>query len=716
MSASFAEELRSRTDSALEHLFAARTDLINPVPSDIASLAARANSVPSVLRARDALTRFEYDLLTAAALSEEPFTESEVLALTGTKAKETFQSLVAKALIYSEGKKFRLPSSVRSVIGDYPAGLGPKAKKIPDLNLLKKAPAASSELLKKMMYTPKGQVADTKKPNAALKWLIDNEFLEVIDSTHVIMPREVGIHLRGGKIFPEISEIPPKLQGEKRFKKNIDLAAIANISTILRWAEELAHNWSDEPPVALKSGGLGVRDLKQSAEHLGVDENCAAFVAEILFLSGLVVIDGDDSILPTVAFDAWLMQSPEDKWNELAGVWLETSRVAGLVGKSDSKNVAALGPELDRALYSTLKKSLLHILMENRDIDPDVDSLKNLINWKTPGRANSEYIAYIRRESEWLGLTGQGALSTFGAAFILGEELGINASLPKPVDHIMIQSDNSAIAPGPLEIEVANELGTLADIESRGGATVYRFSESSIRRGLDHGKTGDSIKDFLKKISKTPIPQPLEYLIADVAKRHGRLRIGAGATYIRCEDEALIQQILYDKKLEGIHFRKLAPQVLISNNDLHDLTNALRDSGYLPALENDSGILISAPSVRRAKSRPRPPRVTLEMSKPEPKLISAAVRALRAGEKASANRPKEIPRTSANETLDLLNQYIEAQASLAIGYADTNGGVSQKFIDPISISLGTLVARDHGTGEIAYFRIPRITGVAPAEK
>jgi hypothetical protein len=233
---------------------------------------------------------------------------------------------------------------------------------------------------------------------------------------------------------------------------------------------------------------------------------------------------------------------------------------------------------------------------------------------------------------------------------------------------------------------------------------------------LDHGKTGDHIKDFLKKISKTPLPQPLEYLIADVAKRHGRLRVGVGSSYIRCEDEALIQQILHDKKLEGIHFRKLAPQVLMSNNDLHDLTNALRDSGYLPALENDTGILVSAPAVRRAKSRPRPPRVTIEITKPEPKLITAAVRALRAGEKATSHKIREIPRTTANETLEVLNQYIEMQSSLAIGYADTNGGVSQKMIDPISISLGTLVARDHGTGEIAYFRIPRITGVAPAEK
>ena len=51
----------------------------------------------------------------------------------------------------------------------------------------------------------------------------------------------------------------------------------------------------------------------------------------------------------------------------------------------------------------------------------------------------------------------------------------INEDLPKPVDHILIQSDHTAIAPGPLEHEIAQELAILAEIESRGGATVYRL-------------------------------------------------------------------------------------------------------------------------------------------------------------------------------------------------------------------------------------------------
>ena len=716
-SPSFAEELRGRDDKSLAELFSARPDLLSPVPSDLSALAARANSTPSLLRARDVLTQWQFDVLTAMVILEEPFSEIEVLQLVGKEAIKTIELLWKRGFAYKDGEKYRIPSNVRTVLGEFPAGLGPITPGKVSVKELKNAPEGALQILERMAWgPPRGQVADIKKANANIKWLLENKFLIAVDSQNVLLPRQVGLHLRGGKIFKELKPAQPLISGSKRIQKNVDQAAIANISTLIRWVEELAHFWSDEPPTALRSGGLGVRDLKSAAEHLGVTEECAGFVGEILYLAGLIVIDTDDQILPTIAFDAWLSREPEDRWHNLVTLWLQTSRVAGLIGKADGKNVAALGPEIDRSTIAALKKLTLEVLSENLGLDPDIDSLVELLKWKTPTRANAEYTQWILREAEWLGITGQGALSTFGSALLAGNDLGVKLALPEPVDHILIQSDNSAIAPGPLTVELANAIGTIADIESRGGATVYRFSEGSIRRGLDHGQTGEQIKDFLKKVSRTPVPQPLEYLINDVSKRHGRLRVGVGSSYIRCEDEGLIQQIVHDKKLEDIHIRKLAPQVLISETDLHDLVNALRDAGYLPALENETGILVSAPAIRRSKSRPKPPRIIGDPATPSAALITSAVKALRAGDKATSNKPKIVPRTTANETLDILNQYIEEQASVTIGYADNNGGVTQKLIDPISISLGTLVARDHGTGEVAYFRIPRITGVAPAER
>ena len=714
---SFADELRARSDESIAHLFAVRPDLLSPVPTDLSALSARANSTPSLMRALESLNKFQLEILTSASTLTQPFSKSELLSVSVPEAGEELLRLWAAALVYKDGTKFRLPGNLGQLIGDEPAGLGPKSLKKIDFKSLKDLPSDSAAVLERLTWgPPRGQVGNIKAPGKPIGWLLEHDYLAVMDSKTVVLPREVGMHLRGGKVFKEYSPQANSFIGTARKQKDVDRAAIANISNFLRWCEELAHNWSDEPPIALRSGGLGIRDLKRSADHLGIDENCVAFVAEVLYLGGLIVIDPDDQILPTNSFDIWMSRSLEERWSSLVNLWLETSRVSGLAGKIGEKNIAPLGPELDRAGIASMRKVTLNILAENLEFDPAIKNLQEIIAWQMPQRFNAEYIEWTLREAEWLGLTGQGALSEFGIAFLNGsDDLGVERALPKPVDHILIQADNSAIAPGPLTVELANMIGTIADIESRGGASVYRFSESSIRRGLDHGQTGEQIKDFLKRTSKTPVPQPLEYLINDVAKRHGRLRVGMAQTYIRCEDEGLLTQILHDKKLESLRFRKLAPQVLVCDFETGDVIATLREANYLPAAENASGILISAPAIRRAKSRPKPPRVISETSAPSEIVIKAAVRTLRTGEKASSHKPREVPRTTANETLDLLHQYIEEQASLTIGYADTNGGVSNRLIDPISISLGTLIARDHATGEMQSFRIPRITGVSPAK-
>ena len=711
----FADELRARTDDALASIFKLRPDLVSPVPNDFSALAARATSTPSLVRALDSINMWHYQIIEAACALPEPFKKSEIVAVTSEETAFALDHLWQMGLLYKEGNNYRTPTNLKMLIGDEPAGLGPIAVKKFDFSILKEIPKASEEVLAKLTWgPPRGQIGNIKKPGNAIGWLLDNGVLVALDSNTVALPRDVAIKLRGGKIHKDMVSKAPNLIGKEVVQKQIDLAAIANISTILRWCEELLHNLSDEPPMALRTGGLGVRDLKKIAEHLGIDESCAGFVAELCYLGGLLVIDSDDQILPTSAFDIWLTKSAEERWYSLVVLWLDTSRVSGLIGKISDKNVAPLGPELDRAGASLIRRSTLKVLNDNPQLTPDVKSLQEIVKWINPQRANNDYVEWTLREAEWLGITGQGALSTFGSNLLNEKEvLEIESALPKPVDHILIQADNSAVAPGPLTPELASEMGTIADIESRGGATVYRFSDSSIRRGLDHGKTGDQIKTFLSKISKTPMPQPLEYLITDIAKRHGRLRVGSAHTYIRCEDEGLVQQILHDKKCEHLRLRKIAPQVLVTDFELAEVIGELREFGYLPAAENSGGVLLSQPNLRRSKSRPKPPRIISEFTAPKDAIVTAAVKTIRAGER-SKKVESIIPGTSSNETLALINQYINEGKSLIISYADNNGGVSNRIIEPISISLGTLTARDETSDEILQFRIPRINGVAPS--
>ncbi|MEY4314485.1 MAG: hypothetical protein RIS93_1065 [Actinomycetota bacterium] len=711
----FADELRARSDQDLALIFQFRPDLVSPVPNDFSSLAARATSTPSLVRALDSLNLWHYQIVEAACVLPEPFKKSELIAVTNEESATALDYLWQMGLLYKEGNNFRTPTNLKLLIGDEPAGLGPQSVGKIDFTKLKDVPKSSLDVLAKLTWgPPRGSISNIKKPGNAIGWLLENNILVALDSHTVALPREFGIKLRQGKVHRDLVTKPSNLEGKKIDQKQVDLAAIANISTILRWCEELLHNLSDEPPTALRTGGIGVRDLKRIAEHMGVDEACAGFVAELCYLSGLVVVDPDDQILPTSAFDIWLTKSAEERWYSLSILWLDTSRVSGLIGKISDKNIAPLGPELDRAGVSLIRRTTLKVLIENREISPKIESMQEVVKWWNPQRVNNDFIFWNLREAEWLGITGQGAISTFGVNLLNSSEtLGVEAALPKPVDHILIQADNSAVAPGPLTAELSAELGTIADIESRGGATVYRFSEASIRRGLDHGKTGEQIKTFLTKTSKTPMPQPLDYLITDVAKRHGRLRVGAAHTYIRCEDEGLIQQILHDKKCEHLRLRKIASQVLVTELELTEVISELREYGYLPAAENASGVLLSQPNLRRSKSRPKPPRIISEFTAPKEAIVLAAVKTIRAGERSRKVEPI-IPGTSSNETLALINQYIDEKRTLVISYADNNGGVSNRIIEPISISLGTLTARDETTGEIAQFRIPRINGVAPS--
>ena len=726
---SFTDYLRSLDDAGLAELFAARPDLVSPVPPDLASLAVRASSSHSIARAIDSLTEFEFQILEAAVAQPEEFTLKSLVSVTHKDAPTAVVRLITFGLIYPTDKGLRLPTSVSQLLMNEPAGLGPASLAKLKLTELTEAPEAAQRVLTQLIWgPPRGSVGDIKNPGPGVTWLLEENFMVPLDQRTVILPREVGIYLRGGKVHKEREMTPPQIKGTKRDTRNVQLAAIANVATVLRWVDEILEYWAQEPADALRAGGLGVRDLKIIATHMGIDENCAAFVAELVYLAGLVTIDADDKILPTNNFDIWLTQSASTRWQAITAPWLITSRVSGLVGRAESKNTAALGPELDRVNAASTRALVLELLSENKESAPELESFTKRVKWCAPSKRNpglqEEMVQWTLREAEWLGITGQGVISKYGQEFLAGAELEIiNTDLPQPVDHILIQSDNTAIAPGPLVHDVAAVLAIIGDIESRGGATVYRFTDATIRRGLDHGKTGDEIIEFLRKTSKTPIPQPLEYLISDVAKKHGRLRVGNTSSFIRCEDPALITQIISDKRLDILSLRRIAPEVMICDMDAHDVMNVLRSAGYLPAAETNNGMLLTGPRSSRAQSKPRPPRIIGELEVPTDAALTAAIRSIRVGEKSSHkqstlrnianNALGALPRTTANETLDILLKYIQEQRSLSIGYADNNGSVSHRIIDPLKISAGSLIARDHGTGEMQTFRIPRITGVAP---
>ncbi|MER6434798.1 helicase-associated domain-containing protein [Streptomyces sp. NPDC001185] len=295
--------------------------------------------------------------------------------------------------------------------------------------------------------------------------------------------------------------------------------------------------------------------------------------------------------------------------------------------------------------------------------------------------------------------------------------------LPEPLDHVLLQADLTAVAPGPLERPLADTLGVLADVESKGGATVYRFTPGSVRRALDAGRSASDLHAFLTAHSRTPVPQPLTYLIDDVARRHGHLRIGAASAYVRCDDDSLLNEILADKRSQGLRLRRLAPTVLAAQADPAALLEGLRSMGFAPAAESAEGdVLITRAHAHRTPPRSAPEPVPDGPPVPDTTLLSAAIRAIRAGDLASTSPRKgagadlpgtgELPRTGSAETLATMQAAVLTGGTVWIGYVNAEGAASQRVIAPIRVEGGFVTAYDHTADEVRTYPLHRVTGVA----
>ncbi|MGW1211152.1 helicase-associated domain-containing protein [Streptomyces sp. NPDC002499] len=645
--------------------------------------------------------------------------------------------------------------------------------------LLEQAPAESLEVLARLVWGPPyGQV--TADPAPRLRWLLDRGLLLPTAPGTVVLPREVALHLRGGHAHRTTEPVPPAVEPTAVHRPQVvDAAAAGQAYTALATVAELLKDWHEGGPAVLRAGGLSVRDLKRTAVALDLPEPVAAFWVELAYAAGLLASDGeaDERYAATPAYDEWLERPAAERWARLAEAWLTATRTSGLVGGRDAKDrsLAALGPGLDRSAAPEVRHRVLSLLAGLPEgAAPAADSVLARLRWERPPRGpqpgddlRARLAGWTLSEAEMLGVTGRGALSAHGRALlgapapspsqtlpeVPGDKLPVHHTaaptsrpplepltpaeqatasaaairllaplLPEPLDHVLLQADLTAVAPGPLERPLADMLDVLADVESKGGATVYRFTPGSVRRALDAGRAAGDLHAFLAAHSRTPVPQPLTYLIDDVARRHGRLRVGAASAYVRCDDDAVLNEILADKRAAGLRLRRLAPTVLATQADPAALLDGLRAMGFAPAAESaDGDVLITRADAHRTPPRTAPEPVPDGPPTPDATLLSAAIRAIRAGDLASTTPRKPsaapvsggaLPRTTAAETLATMQAAVLTGETLWIGYVNAEGAASQRVIAPIRVEGGFVTAYDHTADEVRTYPLHRVTGVA----
>jgi hypothetical protein len=732
--------LRTRTDEQLGALLVARPDVARPAPSDVVGLATRLAVPVSVDRALDELDAATLQVLDAVLLSPTDGVPRTTLPgllpdVPTDVVDAAVETLSTRALLWGDDE-LHAPEPVRRAVR-YPAGLGRRAADL-RVSLPRDLPATLADLAEDERTVldrlsgdrPVGHLPDSTAGSLSpARRLLQAGLLARIDAVNVELPREIGLVLRGDRPLG-----PPKLRPEPEVSQRdpavVDGQAAGAALEVLGRITDVLTALEEEPAGLLRSGGLGVRDQKRLAKELRIGEPDVAFLVEVAHAAGLLDVGGAqrDEWLPTRGYDAWREQDLADRWAVLAWGWLTSVRLISLVGQRDmaGKAVNVLSPDVVRQTAPVLRRSALSVLAEFPPgrglVAPE---LVTLLRWRTPRRADRlGPVPDLLAEAERLGIAVRGVLSSGGRGLLTGGEDaaadGMRGLLPEPVDHVLAQPDLSLIAPGPLVADLAGTLAVVADVESSGGATVYRVSEGSIRRSLDFGWSASDLHDFFARASRTPVPQALEYLIDDVARQHGRLRVGAIECYVRSDDHGLVSQVLSDRRTTGAELRRLAPGVLISGLPPEEVLSVLRAAGYSPAGESAGGAVLTRPKAPARAAGRRPTGATPTGPRPlAPGDVAATVREIRAGDAALAARrtepARQVPGVTTASTLELLSRAVRENLPVWVGYVDAQGSGSQRIVQPVSLVGGFLQGFDEGRGENRTFAVHRITSVALVE-
>jgi hypothetical protein len=647
-SGSFAEYLAGLSEPALVELLAAHPEVrIEPAPRNFEQLAQRLSLPDSLGSALRLLTLAQCTVGRAIAALGSDATETNVaglLAAPESTVEQVVASLCRIGLAWPALGTLALP---KLLVNHWTAELGggqsaaalassmPVAELRVTATALGANPAAPTkpELIKQITTTmsdPTAMITLIKALPAPAKRLLDllrsvyaHEYLEPFDDLGAADPAEMLIqtglalrHYGTVEIFREVAiagwladqpahpltrpQLPPAAADEPQARR----AALASAEELLRAATTLLDEAATTPITGLKKGGVGTRERTRLATRMAIAPPLLMLCIDLTYQAGLLA-ETDTATgtgyAPTSSYPAWRDAGPSHRWADLVYRWFQLDFAPTYRTIEDDKE---LPPPLPLASAAGLIRRALLLATRSgassRAAGREIDWFSPLHGY--PAEERDHRVDATIREAELLGVLGADRLSELGEHLLavikadpddpIAELAGRCAPLlPHTSCTVILQSDLTAVVSGQPSTAVVALLTLAAQSEARGTADVWRFTPASIRAALDSGRQAEGLRSELTSISGRPLPQPLEYLITDVARRHGGIR-ARGLRSCLIADETMITELLHTRALAKLQLAQLAPTVLSSPKDVDGLLTTLRAAGFLPIAEDATGTVI----------------------------------------------------------------------------------------------------------------------------
>lgn len=597
------------------------------------------------------------------------------------------------------------------------------------------------------------------RPSAAERWLLERALL--VGDPHgyapARVPAEVVLALRGPDWCAPFDPEPPVPEVAAVTGAEVEREAAASATAFAEQAAALLAACADRPLAALKSGGVGVRELTRVGRAVRCEEPVVRLVLECAYAAGLVAYEG--GVLPvTEAYDAWAEREPAERYVSLVEAWWRLGFTASASRGEEGKALPAVGRAGFCAGCRAAKEGLLvaaSALPEGVGVR-DHAGWGALVSWYRPfadaAPQDPAPFTTLVREAEVLGLLARGRPAPPGAALLHGDSGALREHagrlLPGSVGTARVGADLTAVVPGTPSRRLASLLDGLAEREARGTASVWRFTSASLRRALDEGRTAEEIEAGLAEVVEGALPQALTYLIADAARRHGRVRVAPAGCVVHSEDTALIAEIAVRRELSGLGLRRLAPTVLLCRAAPAEALAALRANGYAPAAETEDGAVgveravriragggegVHAEGPRAAGPSlpwPRRPGEAADARGPAP-VADLAGRLLAAPDhEPHPNPPRGGPAygTATEEILDgyakgltltdvrQLAHALDAGEPVTIEYVAASGNRTVRTVSDLEMDPPLLYAYCHLREDDRVFTLSRIQSVLPVQR